>query len=194
MQDKKIVIGIAGNIGTGKGTVASYLTKQYQAVNVRYSHILFDILSRMHLTNGRENFAHLAEGLRSAFGADILSAVLAKDIKTEENKMIVFDGIRKKAELDYFKGKVENFAFIFVDVSIETAHKRLVKREEKIDDASKTLEAFKIDYKSPADRDVPALKNVADYVIDNSGELEETYEQIDEIIKNLKRKIEQSYK
>ena len=188
MQDKKIVIGIAGNIGTGKGTVSSYLTKQYRAVNMRYSHILFDILSRMHLTNGRENFSTLAEGLRSAFGADILSVILAKDIEAEEGEIIVFDGIRKKAELDYFKNRVENFVFIFVDVSIEIAYERLVKRGEKADDNSKTLEEFKVDHARPADKDVPALKSKADYIIDNSDDLKKTYEQIDEILKALGEK------
>ncbi len=186
MMEKKIVIGIAGNIGSGKGTVVDYLVKNYQAERLVYSNILADILKRLHLKYERKNLAGLAEALRNTFGNDILSRVLEQDIQEQNVELIVFDGIRKKAELDYFKNKIDNFFFVFVAVSIETAYQRLIKRGEKTDDNSKTLEEFKKDQKRPADKDVPGLKQYADFIIDNSGELEGTFEQIDQIIKDVR--------
>ncbi len=182
----KNVIGIAGNIGSGKGTVTKYLVEKYGAETVVYTHILKDILDRLHLANERKNLAGLAEGLRNTFGGDILSRVLEQDIQQQEAELIVFDGIRKKAELDYFKNKIDNFVFVFVDVPVEVSYERLIKRGEKTDDNSKTFEEFKKDHQRPADKDVPELKQYADFVIDNSGELAETYQQIDEIMKNIK--------
>ncbi len=181
----KKVIGIAGNIGSGKGTVTKYLVEKYGAETVAYTNILKDILDRLHLANERKNLAGLAEGLRNTFGGDILSRVLEQDIQKREANLIVFDGIRKKAELDYFKNKIDNFIFVFVDVPIEVAYERLVKRGEKTDDNSKTFAEFKKDHQRPADKDVPKLKQYADFVIDNSRELAETYGQIDEMMENI---------
>jgi len=185
MANKKIVIGIAGNIGSGKGTVVDYLVKNYQAERLVYSNILADILKRLHLKYERKNLAGLAEALRNTFGKDILSRVLEQDIQEQNAEVVVFDGIRKKEELDYFKNKIDNFFFIFVDVPIEIAYERLIKRGEKTDDNTKTFEEFQEDQKRPADKDVPGLKQCADFVIDNGGELKDTFEQVDEMMRSV---------
>jgi len=185
MTNKKIVIGIAGNIGSGKGTVTEYLKEKYQAEQVRYSKILADILKRLYLKYERKNLAGLAESLRNAFGRDILSRVLEQDIQEQNAEVIVFDGIRKKEELDYFKNKINNFLFVFVDVPIEITYERLIKRGEKVDDNTKTFEEFQEDQKQPADKDVPGLKHYADFVIDNSRELKDTFEQVNEMMEGV---------
>jgi dephospho-CoA kinase len=188
MNKEKTVIGITGNIGSGKGTVTEYLTQKYEAGTVAYTNILKDILERLHLANERKNLADLAESLRNTFGADILSRVLEKDIQNKDGEIIVFDGIRKKAELDYFKNKIDNFFFVFVDVPIEIAYRRLIKRGEKTDDLTKTFAEFQKDQLRPADKDVPGLKRYADFVIDNSESLEKTFEQIDEMMVAIRRR------
>ena len=126
MTNKKIVIGIAGNIGAGKGTVTEYLKEKYQAKQMRYSKILADILERLYLEYNRDNLDTIAEGLRNMFGEDILSRVLEQDIQEQDVELVVFDGIRKKEELDYFKEKSDNFVFVFVDAPVETIVKRLL--------------------------------------------------------------------
>ena len=182
----KKVIGIAGNIGSGKGTITKYLVDKHQAKQMRYSKILADILERLHLDYDRDNLNAIAEGLRSIFGKDILSQVLEKDIKTTEAELVVFDGIRKKAELDYFKNNTDNFFFVFVDVPFEVVADRIVNRHEKTDDQEQTVEKLRERQQQASDKDVPSLKQYADFVIDNSGELEETYQQIDEMIEGMK--------
>jgi len=189
MSEKKIVIGIAGNIGAGKGTVTDYLKEKYQAQQMRYSKILADILERLYLDYDRDNLNTIANGLRDMFGGDILSRVLEGDIKNEEAEIIVFDGIRKEAELNYFKNKVENFVFAFVDAPVEVILNRITQRQEKVDDREQTLEKLKASQNQESDRDVPGLKKLADFVIDNGGSLEDTYKQIDEMIKKIKKII-----
>ena len=183
MTNKKIVIGIAGNIGAGKGTVTEYLKEKYQAKQMRYSKILADILERLYLEYNRDNLDTIAEGLRNMFGEDILSRVLKQDIQEQDVELVVFDGIRKKEELDYFKEKSENFVFVFVDAPIETIVKRLSGRHEKSDDGEQTIETLKAHQQQPSDKDVPGLKQYADFVIDNGGELENTFEQVDEMMR-----------
>jgi len=184
--NKKIVIGIAGNIGAGKGTVTEYLKDKYGAQQMRYSKILADILERLHLDYDRNNLDILAEGLRNMFGEDILSRVLEKDIDEIETEVVVFDGIRKKKELDYFKNKTENFFFVFVETPFEIVAKRLANRREKTDDQEQTVEKLKAKQQQPSDKDVPGLKQYADFVIDNSGSMEDTHKQIKQLIAKIK--------
>jgi len=182
---KKIVIGIAGNIGAGKGTITEYLKNKYGAQQMRYSKILADILERLHLDYNRDNLNAIAEGLRSIFGGDILSQVLENDIREVEAEVVVFDGIRKKKELDYFKGKTENFFFIFIEVPFEIVAERITKRQEKTDDQEQTVEKLKARQQQASDRDVPSLKQYADFVIDNSGSMEETYGQVEKAMNEI---------
>jgi dephospho-CoA kinase len=186
MQKEKIVIGIAGNIGAGKGTVTEYLKNEYGAQQMRYSKILADILERLHLDYDRDNLNAIAEGLRATFGEDILSQVLEKDIREIETEIVVFDGIRKKKELDYFKDKTENFFFIFIEVPFAIVAERIAKRQEKTDDQEQTVETLKARQQQASDRDVPMLKQYADFVIDNSRSMEDTHKQIKQIIAKIK--------
>ncbi len=186
MPEKKIVIGIAGNIGAGKGTVTEHLVKRYAAKKMRYSKILADILERLHLDYDRDNLNAIAEGLRGVFGEDILSRVLEQDIEDTDAKIVVFDGIRKEKELNYFKNKTDNFFFIFVDAPFDIVAERITNRQEKIDDQEQTVEKLKAKQQQASDKDVPSLKQYADFVIDNGGELENTYKQVEQIINKIK--------
>lgn len=183
----KIIIGIAGDIGAGKGTLTSYLVQSYHAYNVRYSGILQDILRRLSLTYNRENPAILAEALRTTFGGDVLSRALVEDIKHSDAHVIVVDGIRKEAELEVLK-TLPGFVFIFVDAAIETRYKRIHTRNEKADDATKTFEEFVTDHERAADRDVPQLKALADFVVDNNDDdMAQVYAQMDAAIAQLRQ-------
>jgi dephospho-CoA kinase len=187
-MQKKIIIGIAGNIGVGKGTITEYLVEKHIAKKMRYSKILADILERLYLDYDRDNLNTIAEGLRSMFGEDILSKVLEKDIKEVEAEVVVFDGIRKKKELDYFKNKINNFFFIFVDAPFEVVAKRITSRQEKTDAQEQTVEKLKVRQQQASDKDVPSLKQYADFIVDNSRKLEDTYKQIEQIMADLLKK------
>ncbi len=183
-QQHKVIIGIAGEIGAGKGTVTSYLMQHYHAQNLRYSAILQDILRRLDLVYNRENLATLAEALRGAFGGDILSRALLGDIARADARIVVVDGIRKRAELEVLR-RHEGFVCFFVDADLRTRYERIHTRDEKADDATKTYEQFVADHERAADREIPQLKPLADVVIDNSGTQEATFAQIDAALRTI---------
>ncbi len=183
-MSQKVIIGIAGEMGSGKGTVTGYLVEKYGAQHLRYSHILEDILARLSLEYTRQNLAILGEGLRATFGGNILSQALRADITASEAPVVVFEGIRKKEELDAMRD-LDGFVFLYVDAPIETRYRRLVMRNEKVDDNTKTFDDFQKDHLRPADRDVPRLEEEADYIIDNSVGYEEMYRQVDQLMTTL---------
>ncbi len=185
-MQRKIIIGIAGSIGAGKGTLTTYLMQQYHAGNVRYSAILQDILRRLDLDYTRRNLALLAESLRETFGGDVLSRALVGDVRRADTHIVVIDGIRKKAELDTLR-QLDGFIFIFVDADLRVRYERIHQRDEKADDATKTFEEFVADHERAADRDVPSLKQYADYSIDNNGDYATMQARVDAILEKLRR-------
>jgi len=52
---KKIILGFAGEIASGKGTAAKYLAEKYGSGYFRFSTILRDVLKRLYLDESREN-------------------------------------------------------------------------------------------------------------------------------------------
>ena len=180
-KSKKIFIGLVGEFACGKGTIAKYIAKKYKGKIVTFSDPLNDILFRIGEKKIRDNQSALANGLRKAFGEDILSRALMQEASLSKNKIIIIDGFRKMGELKYFK-QFDNFVLINIKVDIKTRYERIIKRGEKVDEKTKTFEGFKKDHKLAADTDILKVAKEADYQVDNTGYIKDTYGQIDSII------------
>ncbi|MFH1233595.1 MAG: AAA family ATPase [Patescibacteria group bacterium] len=184
MPNKKILIGLAGEIACGKGAVVDYLIKKYKASSYRYSSILRDILDRVYQDHTRHNMIATSNFLRKNFGEDILSKTIAKDIKKNKNKIIIFDGIRRIPELKYFKKITSNYILLSIYSDPKIRYKRFIKRNETLSDNKKTFKQFIADQKGVSDYEVPKVMEQADFKINNNGNLENLYKQIDKIILN----------
>lgn len=185
MVGNKIIIGSVGEIASGKGAISKYLLKEYDATEYRFSDILKDILERVHLDVVRKNLASLSLGLRTYYGQDILAHALAEDIKNDNNKIIIVDGIRREADLKYLK-EMKGFVLVYVKTDLEKRYERLVGRDEKQDDKMKTFEEFKKDHELETEVSIRDLKSIADIVIDNNGDVEGLQRQVDDLIENKK--------
>ncbi len=181
MLNKTLVIGLAGEIASGKGATSKYLAQKYNAIEYKFSGILEDILNRVHIEKNRENFTKLSIGLRKYYGQDILAYALAEDIKKAGRHIIIVDGIRRKADLKYLK-ELDNFIFVFITADVKVRYERLIARNEKQDDQTKTFEQFQKDAQLETEVTINEMKGLADVIVDNNNSLEALYEQIDNII------------
>lgn len=178
---EKIILGLAGEISSGKGTVAKYVCEKHSGSAHRFSTILSDVLKRMHLEVNRENLQKTSTMLREYFFDDILSSVIATDVENDPHKIIAIDGVRRLADIAYLK-KLEGFKLVYIEADLEKRFERITKRGEKTDDSQKTLEEFKKDHEREAELQIKDLKSKADFVVDNNGNFEDLFRQIDEII------------
>lgn len=185
MPNRKIILGLVGEIASGKGTVAKYLEKKYKASFYRFSTILRDILNRLYLEMTRENIQKTSTMIRKYYNEDILAKVMAEDVKNENNNIIIVDGVRRLADIKFLK-KLPGFKLVKVVSKPEIRFKRLIKRKENKDDKNKTYKQFLADHKKEADREVPKVMERAKLEINNDGSLKELYKQIDRIIKKSK--------
>lgn len=177
----KIILGLAGEIASGKGTVAQYLVDKYQAKAYGFSSALRDVAKRMHLEENRENLQKLSTIFRENFHDDILSEVIYEDVKKSDCEIIAIDGVRRMPDISFLQ-KLEGFKLVYLEATMENRFERIVNRRQNADDASKTFEEFKKDHEREAELQIRDLKAKSDIVVENNGDFEELYRQIDELI------------
>lgn len=185
MADDKIILGLVGEKGSGKGTIADYLKKNHKVVVYRFSKVLNDILDRLYLPKSRENQINLFLTLKEKFGSEVLARVLTNDIKNDKSALIVADGIRRWPELE-FLSRLPNFYLIYITADMEKRFERSKLRGEKEGEANMTFQDFKKEEKKPTELEIAAIGKKASFKINNDKTFNELYLQIENIIKKIK--------
>lgn len=183
MENKKIILGLTGEICAGKGTIVKYLEEKHGATSYRFSTMLRDLLKRLYLPTSRETMQNISTAIRQYLGEDIMAKVIAEDVKNDKNNIIVVDGVRRAADIKYLR-EVPGFKLDRIVADPETRYKRLLERKENPGDENKTYEEFLADHKKEADAQVPIVMAQADLEISNNGNLADLYKQVDQIIAN----------
>ncbi len=186
MSTKKIILGFVGLPASGKGTVAQYYQKKYGASTYRFSTMLFDLIQRIHLETNRDNLIKMSEAIRSTFGEDTMTKVMAKDAENDKHNLIVIEGIRRMADIDYLS-RLPNFILIEIFAEPRTRYERVIKRSEKADDKTKTFEQFMEDHKRSTEMSIPEVAQHATEHINNNETIENLYQQLDELIKKYQK-------
>lgn len=180
----KIIIGLIGQLACGKGSVKKYLSEKYNAQDCRFSTPLRDVVARLAILESRENLQKLSTVLRGAFGEDLLAKVIAVDASKLNSEIVVIDGVRRMADIKYLK-ELSNFYLIKVEADPKIRFERLKTRNENVGDKDKTFEQFLADQNNEADREIPIVMNSTKISINNDGNLEDLYIQVDKIIAEI---------
>jgi len=181
---KKIVIGLAGQIASGKDTIAEYVVKKYGGVSLSFSQPLRDILDKAFLPVDRKNLVWLAQALIDHCGGDVLSKIIGREIELSDKKIFVLPNIRREGDVSYFKDW-PGYILVGVKTDPKISYERLIKRSQNVDDQTKTREQFQKDLTLSTEVAIDDLIKNSSIQIDNNGTFEDLYNQIDEIIKKL---------
>lgn len=178
----KLILGLVGEMGSGKGTIAKHIIEEHKGSAHRFSTILRDILNRAYLEQSRDNMQTLSTILRKNFGEDLLAKSIYHDTKNDEHDIVVVDGVRRMADILYLR-EVPHFKLIYVDADIKNRYERIIKRGENADDAKKSFSEFEQANHDESESQIRELKNYANYIVDNNGTFVELYKQIEDILK-----------
>lgn len=174
-------------MASGKDVSKIYLEEKYGAKSFRFSTVMREILNRLHLEISRPNLTKVSFCLRQTFGEDLFAKVIANDVASEEAPLIVVDGIRRLADIEYLK-KIPGFHLISLEADPKIRYERAVKRNENVGDREKTFEQFLLDHqKLETEVTIPAVMAQAEFIIKNEGSLEDLYAQIEKIMATLKK-------
>lgn len=183
MSDKKIV-AFVGRIASGKGTAAGYLHDRYGAEVFTFSDILRDVLQRLKLEETRDTFIKLSEILRGAFGEDLLSKIIADEATGAASSIVAIDGTRRKTDVLHLKDQ-PGFVLVAINTDPKVRYERLIQRNVKADDQTKTYEEFLADEQRSTEVSINEIIDSASHQIDNNGDLEALYKQLDDLIASL---------
>lgn len=132
MMRKRIVIGIAGMPGAGKGIVRGIVKKMGYSVVVMGDVIRQEAKSRR-LRPTPENLGMVMLKLRREKGPTVVADRCISKIENSENDVVVVEGIRSLHEVNEFRRHFPNFTLIAIHSSPETRFKRLFQRQRSDD-------------------------------------------------------------
>ncbi|MBI2600293.1 AAA family ATPase [Candidatus Daviesbacteria bacterium] len=171
----KKVIGLVGEKGSGKQTFVNFLKQLGPELNirqVRFSDILAQTLLLWDIPITRANLQKLSLVINDAFGEKALANAAKFSIEGDNADIIIFDGIRRKAELNLVK-RMKDSLVIYITAKQNLRYERLKKRSEKLGEVGLTFEQFIKEEKSKAEEYISALGKETDLTIENDGSLGE---------------------
>lgn len=181
-MSKKLIIGLVGQRGSGKSTVAEHLEIHYKAAVRKFSQPLAGFLKIRKVPITRENLQDLATDLREVFGQGILVGPLKKFIEESKAKIVVIDGLRVWEEVKILRS-FKNNLLIYISASTKFRFEKMrISGGKDGKEAADFKEFSRLD-KKETELLISRIGKKADIVIDNTGTKEELYKKIDKLIK-----------
>ncbi len=177
----KHIIVLVGEIGSGKGTVADYIIEHYNASYHRFSSMLRDVARRLYLPESRDVLISISEVVRTKFGEGTLANVMAKDVEFDARELIIVDGARRMADVEYLS-KLEGYHLIYITATLETRYERVKNRGEKVDEKNMSFEQFKQDNERSTEVSIREVATHAEKTLNNDGTLEQLHTQVDALL------------
>ena len=177
----KLIIGLTGEKGSGKQTFVNFLkeilrlpsvAQDYSIRQVRFSDILAQTLMIWDIPITRSNLQKLSLTMNDTFGQASLANAAKFSIEGDSADVVIFDGIRRDAELKLVKNMTNNI-LIYITADQNLRYERLKKRSEKVGEVGLTFEQFLEEEKSKAEINILTLGKKADLKLENKGSLEE---------------------
>ncbi len=183
MGDLKLLLGVAGMPGSGKGVISS-VARSLGITTISMGDIVREEAIRLGLDISRKVLARLAVELRIKEGPDAIAKRCINIIRDLDTRYLLVDGLRSHFEYYRFKDYEPNFKLIFVHASPGTRFRRLLRRGRS--DDPKTWEDFVYRDISEIRLGLPVLFFLSDYVIVNENKpLVEVFREAHELIRRL---------
>lgn len=177
----KIIIGLVGETGSGKDTVAHYLKRRYDVQLLRFSLPLKKTLNLFFNKSSKKDQAWLYGAFKERFGEDVLHQGVRRYVQQHDGLMCV-NGVRMLKDLDFINS-FENSYVIYVTADQELRWKRVTSRGEKSDDQQSFEDFKKFEESAETEKNIPVIGAKADFTVKNDGTMDDLLWQIDDAMK-----------
>lgn len=178
-QMNRIIIGLVGETGSGKDTVANHLQEKYGVKLMRFADPLKDSLGTLFKKFSKEDQQWLSLKLRERFGGDVLCNALRKKVENAEG-VVVINGMRMPEDYNFIKS-FENSYILYITGDQKLRWQRVFNRGEKTDDHV-DFEKFQEIEKAETEVHIPEIGAKADFTIKNDQGLEYLLKEADEVM------------
>jgi dephospho-CoA kinase len=185
----KIIIGITGTLGAGKGTIVDYLVKNKGFVHFSAREdVINKEIEKRGLPITRDNMVLIANDLRKNYGPSYVAEELFK-MAQNSDKNCVLESLRTAGEIESLRSKGKFYLFA-INAERKTRYERVQERKNAQSD-NVSFEKFTEQEETEMESDDPNKQNLskcismADYIFENNGTFEDLYKQVNEIIKKI---------
>lgn len=189
-MDSKVV-GVVGQIATGKGVLVNQLTGHFGFISLSLSSIVHAELEKKGIKKyTRQMLQDTGDKLRREEGGDVLvRRTLNRLNQLNRSDNIVIEGIRNPAEIEFLK-KNPNFILIGIKANRKLRFKRVLSRGKKWD--PKNYEEFlKVDRRdigigqNSSGQQVGKCLAYCDYILTNNKNVKEFEKKIEKLMKRV---------
>lgn len=181
----KVIFALTGMSECGKSTVGKYFDSK-KIPRLKIVKIFEKVRDASNSTNDPKVFTKIEEkrdpyALWDAFINQLLTEMNIRKVNMASIESLYGGGFGY-----YLKQKLGNhFHIIFIDASVEKRIKLQMIREN-IEDANEAKQLLLSRDQIKSDSGIPQLKNISDEIIDNSGNIDQLYKKVDDIISKYK--------
>jgi dephospho-CoA kinase len=182
-----IIIGITGTLGAGKGTIVDYLMLKYRFRHYSVRSYLSAEAQRRELPLNRDTYVLVANELRAKYSPSFIIDELYKEAKKGGENAII-ESIRTEGEVASLRQQGE-FMLWAIDASPEIRYQRIISRNSETDHidfetfiANEQREMVSTD---PNKQNLSKCMEQADFRLNNNGDFQELYRQIDMLIAGI---------
>jgi dephospho-CoA kinase len=175
----QLVIGITGQLGSGKTTAAEYLAAEHGFNHIRYSQVLADWFKEDPERKSElqaVGWEVMSGGSQAELNRRLLSKILA-------GADWVVEGLRHPLDYETLKNAfTSRFHLVYIDSSQMERWQRLHKRGR-----FQTIEEFSIADQHPVEQLIPELKQFAEVCIASSEPLQQLYEPLNRFVLSIRK-------
>jgi dephospho-CoA kinase len=183
MKTSKIVIGLVGETGGGKDTVAHYLKRKYGAHDLRFSLPMKKALKFFFERPKKIDQAWFYQVLKERFGEEILHLGIKRFIDQHTGIMCI-NGLRMPNDLKFVRSFEKGYV-IYITANQKLRWERTYSRGEKADDEQTFEEFQKFEATAETEKAVPEIGAKADFKILNETTMDDLLRQVDEAMKEI---------
>jgi len=176
LYGKGLVIGLIGQIASGKTTVAEYLRFKYGFVSMRFS----KLIEEKYNVSGRDDLQRVGFEISNNFTKQKeLSDFMLNKINEKENYVI--DGIRQVVDYENLSSSLgKRFVLIYIDTPYNAREKRYRNLEPNI-----SAEKFKEIDTRPVEMSIVKIIGFSNYTLKNNKGYKELIRQMDTFLLKL---------
>jgi len=182
----KKIIGLVGEIGAGKSTIAAHLVSK-GCHHLRFSFPIEEEIRRRGLPLERAIYQDVGDEWRSKFGLDYISKLLLKKVDETDKQLFVVEGFRNPGELPPFRQR-EDFFLLGLVADPKVRFQRL--RDRGLPPDPKSWKAFLVQENRDQGKGQPefgqnnaAVIKLADVQLSTDRDISEVLEAVDTVLR-----------
>lgn len=172
----KLLIGLTGEKGSGKGTFAELLCKiappKISIHPTRFSDLLAETLNAWHIPTTRANLQKLSIMMDREFGIGVLAAAIRHRVENDPSDVVILDGVRWQADVRMIRG-FQNNVLVYITADPEVRFERLQGQGKYIGEVGMNFEQFQREERAATELLIPEIGRWANFKVCNNGSLRE---------------------